>query len=484
MLFSSLFFLFVFLPLTLGGSYLLPRRARNLWLLALSLVFYAWGEPSFVLVMLGSIVGNYAVGFAVAPTRSPRTRRAGLVLALVANLGMLACYKYLALFGETLNALLASLGVARLELPALALPIGISFFTFQALSYVIDVYRGQVAVQRSLTDFALYVALFPQLIAGPIVRYKEVEVQLAHRALRASTLASGVRWFLYGLAKKVLIADTAARAAEAIFSLPNEALDFRFAWLGVLAYTIQIYFDFSGYSDMAVGLGRLLGFRFPQNFQHPYASRTITEFWRRWHRTLSGWFRDYLYVPLGGNRGGAWKTTRNLWIVFLLCGLWHGASWSFVLWGAWHGLLLSLERTKLGLALLGRAPRPLLHLWTMLSVMLGWVLFNARDLSQALAFYRAMLGLAPSNAMHLAELVDADALAAILAGAVLALPVAPALGARLSRWMRAERRTSRAASFRCGVLGLAHLAGLTVLAWLCAAFVAAQTYSPFLYFRF
>jgi alginate O-acetyltransferase complex protein AlgI len=488
MLFSSLFVLFVFLPLALWGHLLLPERARNTWLLALSLVFYAWGEPSFVLVMLGSIAGNYALGFAVAPARSARTRKFGLTLALVANLGLLASFKYLALFGETLNALLATLGVMRFELPELALPIGISFFTFQALSYVIDVYRGQVAVQRSLRDFALYVALFPQLIAGPIVRYKELEWQLGQRRLRASSMAAGVRWFLYGLAKKVLIADTAARAAEAIFALPEEAIDFRLAWVGVLAYTIQIYFDFSGYSDMAVGIGRLLGFRFPQNFRHPYGSRTITEFWRRWHRTLSGWFRDYLYVPLGGNRGGPWKTTRNLWLVFLLCGLWHGASWSFVLWGAWHGLLLSLERTKIGLALLGRAPRPLLHVWTMLGVMLGWVLFNARDLAQALAFTRAMLGLAPTSPIHLAELVDGDAVAAIAIGALLALPVAPALGSRVTRWLRRGRRvqlrTGRASTRSAALVGALELAFLAALAWVSASFVAAQTSSPFLYFRF
>lgn len=485
MVFSSLIFLFVFLPLVLWGHLLLPRSLRNLWLLLFSLVFYAWGECTFVLVMIASITINYGLGFAVARPPSPGVRRAALITGIALNLGLLAFFKYLGFFAETLNALMDLSGIPRVSVPAIALPIGISFFTFQALSYVIDVYRGRCSVQRNPIDFALFVALFPQLIAGPIVRYKEIEWQLSSRLLRASAMAAGTRWFLYGLAKKVLIADSAGRAAATIFALPDSAIDFRLAWVGTFAYTIQIYFDFSAYSDMAVGIGRMLGFRFPQNFRHPYASRTISEFWRRWHRTLSGWFRDYLYVPLGGNRGSAWKTARNLWIVFLLCGLWHGAAMSFVLWGAWHGFLLTVERTPLGLRVLARAPRVALHLWTMLGVMAGWVLFNARDLAQVGAFYRAMLGLADASATHLAEYVAPDAVAAMMIGAVLALPLAPFLGTRIAKIWRHERSsTADKVAWRSVLVATAHLFCLASLAWIAVSQVAAQVYSPFLYFRF
>ena len=471
MLFGSPVFLFAFLPAVLLLHLLLARvaagRLRNGMLLCASLVFYAFGEPRFVLVMVLSLAANYLFGHWVARARSGGSGRLPLVVAVVFNLGLLACFKY----GNFLAELVG------VELEPVPLPIGISFFTFQALSYVIDVHRRAVDVQRSPIDFALYVSMFPQLIAGPIVRYKDIAAQLVHRTVTRADFADGARRFVFGLGKKLLVADTVARLADAAFALGPGELSAPMAWLGIAGYTLQIYFDFSAYSDMAIGLGRMLGFRFLENFDYPYVSRSITEFWRRWHISLSTWFRDYLYIPLGGSRRGRARTYRNLVVVFFLCGLWHGAAWTFVAWGLYHGAFLVLERAAAGRWLEQRAA-PLRHAYTLLVVMVGWVLFRAESFDHAARYLAALLGAAPlSSPAPVALVLDPVTLTALAAGALGSLPLWPAVAG----WRR------RARSERAGLFALVELGRtLAFLVVLAASLLqmAGGTYSPFIYFRF
>ena len=472
MLFGSPVFLFCFLPLVLGLHLVLPRGLRNPLLLAASLVFYAWGEPRFVLVMVASLVGNYALGRLVDRAVDRGGARTWLALAVAFNLGLLAWFKYAGFLWE--------LAAGPLGLPAIEpvpLPIGISFFTFQALSYVVDVHRRDAPVQRNPLDFALYVAMFPQLIAGPIVRYRDVAAQLARRTLDRAGLAEGARRFVFGLGKKLLVADLLARPADQIFALGPGELSTGTAWLGIACYTLQIYFDFSAYSDMAIGLGRMLGFRFLENFDYPYVATSITEFWRRWHISLSSWFRDYLYIPLGGNRRGALVTYRNLVTVFFLCGLWHGAAWTFVAWGLYHGLFLVLERAGLG-AGLARLPRPARHLYALLVVAFGWVLFRAEDFLHAARYAAALVGLRGAPGAPAALFATPLVVTALSVGALGSLPLWPAV---------ARRRRALVAAGRLG-LDRALEVGRTLafLAVLAAALVqlAGGSYSPFIYFRF
>lgn len=365
MVFSSPIFLFLFLPAVLAVYYLTPRAARNGALLAASLLFYAWGEVFHVAVMLASIAMNYAAGRWIARAAG-RRRTVAVGAAVAANLLWLGWFKYAGFLGGIANDVFG----LRWRRPDVHLPIGISFFTFQALSYVIDLGRGRAEPERSALRLALFISLFPQLIAGPIVRYVDIARDLVARRETLARFASGVRRFTVGLGKKMLIANVLAEPADRVFGLAPADLTAPLAWLGVAAYTAQIYFDFSGYSDMAIGLGRMFGFEFPENFRHPYAARSITEFWRRWHITLSTWFRDSLYVPLGGNRRGSARTALNLLAVFLLCGLWHGAAWNFVVWGLYHGALLGLERPWRGRRAPGAAA-PLRHAYTLLAVAAG-----------------------------------------------------------------------------------------------------------------
>ena len=344
MVFSEPAFLFWFLPLLLGAYFLCPRAGRNALLLAASLIFYAWGEGGFVLVMLASIGMNYAFGLLIERRVSTHKTCAALWLGIIANLLLLAAYKYTGFVSSNLCGLLRWWGVDTADPLPVHLPIGISFFTFQAMSYLVDVHRRQVPAQRNPLHVALYISMFPQLIAGPIVRYRDIARQIVDRAVTRQGFASGIRRFAIGLGKKVIIANSLAWPADQIFTIPNHELTTAVAWWGVTCYTLQIYFDFSGYSDMAVGLGRMFGFEFMENFNYPYIARSMTDFWRRWHISLSTWFRDYLYIPLGGNRRGRARTLVNLALVFFLCGLWHGASWTFAIWGLYHGLFLILER--------------------------------------------------------------------------------------------------------------------------------------------
>lgn len=486
MLFNQPFFLFAFLPAVLAlyalatagarvfaGGRPASQLPRNLVLLLASLGFYFFGEQWLVLAMLASIAGNYLLGLGIGAARASGAAgrsRLYVGLGLLLNLGLLGYFKYA-------NFLVGSFVEGWV---AIALPIGISFYTFQALSYLIDVHRGDAAAQRDPFAFALYIALFPQLIAGPIVRYRDLAAQLIERRVTPELFGSGVRRFVIGLAKKVLIADQVAWGADQVYAYDAGELSCALAWAGLLAYTIQIYFDFSGYSDMAIGLGRMLGFRFRENFRWPYASRSITEFWRRWHISLSSWFRDYLYIPLGGNRKGPGRTYANLVIVFLLCGLWHGDAWAFVAWGAFHGLFLVLERRGLRewVERLGSVGA---WVYTVLVVMLGWNLFRSEELIPAAQRYLALIGGgdAVDAAYRLGRLLQPSFVIALVAGCVLSFPWLSWIAARRERDLAAQ---ANAALWRVAdVLGTAGV----VLLWIAAlAFSAASTYSPFIYFRF
>jgi alginate O-acetyltransferase complex protein AlgI len=474
--FSSPVFLFLFLPVTLGLYFVLPTRLRNVWLLAASLVFYGWGEPKFVAVMVASIAINFLLVLWIDRVRDTSGGWLPLALAIVANLGLLVAFKYTDFLTGNLNALLAPFGIQPIATLGIALPIGISFFTFQALSYVIDVHRRVAPVQRNPLNIGLYIALFPQLIAGPIVRYVDVARQIEERTVTRSGFAYGVERFVIGLGKKVLLANSLAVPADLIFAIPGDQLSAPVAWLGVICYALQIYFDFSGYSDMAIGLGHMFGFRFLENFRHPYVAQSLTDFWRRWHISLSTWFRDYLYVPLGGNRVAPWRVYTNLFIVFFLCGLWHGASWNFVIWGLYHGAFLVLERMGLGRSIARWYP-PFRHVYLLLVVLISWVFFRAETLPQAMDFLRAMAGL--SNASGLEHpfplYADRQVIVALVIGAIAATPIAALLKRRIAS------ASGRATAV---VAGLGEVAVLATMLLAAAMLLAAGTYNPFIYFRF
>ena len=396
---------------------------------------------------------------------------------MACNLLLLGVFKYAGFFTDNLNQVLGFCSLGSVPAVRLHLPIGISFFTFHAISYLVDVYRRTVPLVRRLSDLALYISLFPQLIAGPIIRFKDVAMQIQQRSMTRRLFASGVQRFIIGFGKKILVADTVARPADQIFALPFGDLSPGVAWLGVLCYTVQIYFDFSGYSDMAIGLGRMFGFSFRENFNHPYVSKSLKEFWTRWHISLSTWYRDYLYIPLGGNRNGPWSTARNLCLVFFLCGLWHGASWSFVVWGLLHGLFLCLERASLyqkGLALLG----PVAHLYTMLLVIVGWVFFRAETIPQALRFLMNMFGLAPGSTAGTGMLrfMTPELVGILIVGAVGSAPVL-----RSGRLLLERRFTGATGIVSWRFLDAGVLFAVFIVA---AARMASGSYSPFLYFRF
>ena len=385
MVFSSLHFLFLFLPLTLALCFLLPGEGKNVVLLLASVFFYAWGEPVYVVLMLFSVSFNYVCGLELAQIGDAAGRKRALVFNVAVNLLLLGFFKYAGFAVETVNSLL-SLNLSYAKLP---LPIGISFYTFQALSYVIDVYRGDVPAQKSFLRFAVYITMFPQLVAGPIVKYSDIERQLAKRRMTPVLCGLGAERLVRGLAKKVLLANNLGLLYTTIQADPERSV--LTAWLGMAAYTMQIYFDFSGYSDMAIGMGQMLGFRFLENFNFPYVARSVTDFWRRWHMSLSGWFRDYVYIPLGGNRVSVPKHIRNLLIVWMLTGLWHGASWNFVLWGLYYGVLLILEKYLFG-PVLEKLPGVICHVLTMVLVGIGWVIFSNTSFPEMSAYLGNLFG--------------------------------------------------------------------------------------------
>ncbi len=447
MLFSSNVFLFAFLPVVLAMYYLCPRRWRNSVLLLFSLFFYGWGEPSYLALMVATIVMDYLCGLWIVRQRSRSGKgNAALAVGVVLNLGLLVFFKYgRFLFGP--------------RFPSLPLPIGISFYVFQSMSYIIDVYRQDAPVQRNLLTFGTYVTLFPQLIAGPIVRYTDVAQMLEHRQESVSQFASGVSRFVVGLSKKVLLANPVGSLWETL----RQSQGTLAAWVGLAAYSLQIYFDFSGYSDMAIGLGRMFGFEFLENFNYPYISASITEFWRRWHISLSTWFKEYVYIPLGGNRKGLARQIVNIAIVWLLTGLWHGASWNFVLWGGYYALLLIAEKVFL-LKLLKRCPRWVGHGYALLAVMLGWALFCFENLGDLGAF---LLRLVTPAASASAASVLRGYLPILLVAAAASTPVLKKLP-----------------HGKIPAMAYVRIAALAVLLLLCVAALVNQSYNPFIYFRF
>jgi alginate O-acetyltransferase complex protein AlgI len=478
MVFSSVIFIFYFLPVFLLGYYLSGWRTGAL--LLGSAVFYTWGEGPYLLLLLALIGVNYS-GARWLDALKGRRRTAVLAGLIGLDLAVLGWFKYAGFFAANLNRLLPG---DPLPEPHLALPLGISFFTFQLVSYLFDVCRRQVEVERDPVRFGAYILMFPHLIAGPIVRFAHIREELHADRRKTGRVGLGVQYFIVGLCQKVLVANTVAPLADHAFGLAPGSLDAGTAWLGMVAYTLQIYFDFCGYSNMAIGLAFMLGFTFPKNFDHPYASASVTEFWRRWHISLSSWFRDYVYIPLGGNRGGRWKTVRNLLVVFLLTGFWHGAAWTFVVWGLFHGGFLLIERFGLG-RVLERAPRAVGNAYTLLAVMAGWVLFRDESLGEALRYWGALVDPSGFRALpaNTLRLLDAQVLAALTLGAVFAYPVLPWA---LDRARTAKLPPSHTIEPRLDTQGVHVLATPVLIAGLVLAVaqLAGSSLNPFLYFRF
>lgn len=484
MVFSSPIFLFLFLPVVLTGYFLLPRLwLKNVWLLVFSLVFYAWGEPVFIQLALASTLMNYFLGRWVDNTEEPGRRKFAVGLAVALNLGLLVFFKYANFTVSNLNGVLTQWHFQPIPNPHILLPIGISFFTFHALSYVVDVYRRKWKAATHPGDVALYIFFFPQLIAGPILRWSAIAPQLAQRIVTRDKFVEGVRRFIGGLSKKMIVANVIALPADQIFALSPQELTPALAWLGAVCYTLQIYFDFSGYSDMAVGMGKMCGFQFLENFNFPYCAQSVRDFWRRWHISLSTWFRDYLYIPLGGNRVSELRNHFNLILVFFLCGLWHGASWTYALWGLYHGVFLVAERTRFG-KFMDWLPRPLRHGYTLLVVLLGLVLFRSDTLSQALNFASTLFGLGAdaTTGQPLARYLTNQVTFALVAGVVFSMPTWAAIKS-------AAQKIGAAApvKLRPGVatFGLVLESALLIFLMLvCSAWLAGGTYNPFIYYRF
>ena len=466
MVFSSTIFLCVYLPLVLLGYYICPKKGRNLFLLIVSLVFYAWGEPKYVFLMIFSILVNYIFGRLMDKHRENKKRlKLMLVLSVVIDIGLLSVFKYTDFIITNVNAIFG----ANFDLLNIALPIGISFYTFQAMSYTIDVYRDDVRVQKNLIDFGMYITMFPQLIAGPIVRYADVQDQLAERSVTTADFSEGIMRFVVGLGKKVLLANQMGAVWSDIYALGGD-VSALMAWTGAIAYTFQIYFDFSGYSDMAIGLGRMFGFKFPENFRYPYQSVSITDFWRRWHITLSTWFKEYLYIPLGGNRRGLARQALNLLIVWSLTGFWHGAGWNFVMWGLYYFVILFIEKLFL-LKALDKLPKFFRHVYALVLIIIGWVIFASDDVSVLLPYLGSMFGANGAiGGMDVYTLLTKAVLLIICCIASTELPKKLFLSA-------AGAMNEKAAFTLKSVLMIALLAMSMIL-------LIGDSYNPFLYFRF
>ena len=474
MLFSSTVFLFAFLPMVLFVYYVFfikHIKAKNVLLLISSLFFYAWGEPRFVLIMMLSIIMNFLFGLLSDKYQGKKSGRLVIATMLCFNLGILFIFKYLAFSLGIIN----NIGLGNFIIPSITLPIGISFFTFQAISYVIDVYRNEVDVQKNILHVGLYISFFPQLIAGPIVRYKTIAYQIENRKESFSDFSEGVCRFITGLSKKVLIANNIALVADKAFNSPSAELSMAMSWLGALAYALQIFFDFSGYSDMAIGMGKMFGFQFLENFNYPYIAKSISDFWRRWHISLGSWFRDYLYFPLGGSRvEGRLRLVFNLFIVWFLTGLWHGASWNFVLWGLWYFLFIAIEKLS-GFEKKWHKLSFLKHIYVLLIVVFGWVLFRASDLTAALTYLKTMFHL-DSNLLinDTFRLYLRENIYFFLFGIILSAPV--------FKWLSEKYRDKIPALYRWGE----YLRPLLYIACfiLAISFIVKDAYNPFIYFNF
>ncbi|QTH43127.1 MBOAT family protein [Cohnella sp. LGH] len=469
MVFSSILFLFCFLPLVLALYFAVPSKYKNTLLLIFSLIFYAWGEPRYVVLMLLSILLNYGFGIGIdnAGDNRGKKRVAILTMAIVVNIGLLGFFKYANFFVDLLNSALQT----NIHLQPVPLLLGISFYTFHVLSYLIDVYRKKEQAQRNLFDLALYITFFPQLVAGPIIRYNAIAEQLRKRVFSSDQFAEGIRRFILGLSKKVLLANPLGSVADTVFATSAMDLSTGSAWVGIIAYTLQIYYDFSGYSDMAIGLAKMFGFEFAENFNYPYIAKSISEFWRRWHISLGSWFRDYVYIPLGGSRVATWKIYRNLFIVWALTGFWHGASWTFIAWGTYYGILIALE--KAGLEKLLSRIYPFNHVAVILLVMIGWVFFRADDFGYATEFIGAMFhsrgdALFDSQALSLLSLNWLQFAVAI----IIAAPIYPSL--RKLQFGKTVTKVLAAAALLLHFFLFAEV----------VLYLINSTYNPFLYFRF
>lgn len=487
MLFTDPCFLFLLLPIILTAYYCTPRAGKNYVLLAASVIFYSLGEGWSTFVVLASIIINFFIGKWIDSAPDHRRRKGALVAGVIINLGLLATFKYAAFIVQNISFFVVEFGGHPISPPKIHLPLGISFFTFHALSYIIDVFRQEVKPMKRPSTFGLYIMLFPQLIAGPIIRYKTICNQFTiggpnGRQHNWDIFSEGVRRFIIGFGKKMLIANTVARTADLIFTIKPYLITPGVAWLGVLCYTVQIYFDFSGYTDMAIGLGKMFGFTFPENFNYPYIASSITDFWRRWHITLSSWLRDYLYIPLGGNRVPKWRMYLNLLIVFFLCGLWHGATWTFVVWGLFHGAFLIIERV--GLREWLERHRIIQHVYLLLVVMVGWVFFRADSFTKAgeMLMRMAFLGDNSQAFFTSAQCINRTLVIALIAGVICSLPLAPLLGGMIDRTVSAAR------GYRSWLVdltaGIGEFAALAAIFYASTAFSAAGTYNPFIYFRF
>ncbi|MGN0599824.1 MAG: MBOAT family O-acyltransferase [Oscillospiraceae bacterium] len=467
MVFSSLVFLFYFLPVTMLIYFILPDKFRNFFILLTGLFFYAWGEPKYVVIMLISTAIDYTAGLLINKFNDKRNiQTLFLLVSVLMNLGLLGVFKYSSFIITTINSVFG----LNISDPQLPLPIGISFYTFQSMSYTIDLYLKKIKVQKNFFSFAAYVTLFPQIVAGPIVRYEDVAKEIDHRTINISKVSEGIGKFLKGLAKKVILANNIGLVWTQVKAMDYGEISAATAWIGILAFTFQIYFDFSGYSDMAIGLGKMLGFNFPKNFDHPYLSRSISEFWRRWHITLGSWFREYVYIPLGGNRKGFARTIINLLIVWSLTGLWHGSSWNFMLWGFYFGVLIVIERIGFG-KILEKLPKALSTLYTFILVVLGWVLFDTNTLADAGHFIAAMFGangiLGDSTALYL--------LASNAVVFVLCIFASTDIFSKLTDKLQKQKPVQ---------LKIAAIAAQLFILVNCTAYLVDASYNPFLYFRF
>lgn len=468
MVFSSLVFLFAFLPTIIFLYYISKDKYKNYLLLTASLFFYAWGEPIYIVIMLVSILFNFIFGKKVDVRNDGKSRKFWLISSVIFNIGMLGVFKYTGFFIENINGLFKT----TITNPGISLPLGISFFTFQAMSYVIDVYRKDAKVQKNLLNLALYISLFPQLVAGPIVRYQTVADQIESREHNLDKFTEGVSRFIIGLSKKVILSNSLGMLADSVFNTPTFDLTITSAWLGIIAYSLQIFFDFSGYSDMAIGLGKMFGFEFLENFNYPYISKSAGEFWRRWHISLGSWFRDYVYIPLGGSRKGKIRTYLNLFIVWFLTGFWHGASWTFIAWGLYFGVLIALEKAFLD-NILNKLYAPIRHIYLILAVMIGWIFFRANNFLQAFEYIKVLFGINGNSMYNNLTLTYLNDYAYIILISILfSVPIIPWVKQRLHRFNNY--------SIYYIIKSIIFMSMFTFI----IIKLVNSTYNPFLYFRF
>jgi alginate O-acetyltransferase complex protein AlgI len=482
MLFSSPIFLFCFLPIVLASYYLIRKQYRNNLLLVSSLIFFAWGGVSYTALLIISILFNYFIGLGIGNGSNEKKSRYYLIFGVVLNVLFLGVFKYADFIVSNLNIFSDSVGFKLIKQPGIILPVGISFYTFQAMSYLMDVYRKETVVQKSAFDLGLYIALFPQLIAGPIVRYHDIALQLKERIINPSKFALGVKRFIIGLGKKVLLANTMGAVADTVFATPHTEMTTMIAWLGIICYSLQIFFDFSGYSDMAIGLGKMFGFDFLENFNFPYIAVSIKDFWRRWHISLSSWFRDYLYIPLGGNRLGKLRTYINLIIVFFITGLWHGASWTFVAWGLLHGVFLMLEKLTNG-RLPGVLWKPFRYVYVLFIVVMAWVLFRAETFSYAWNYYNVLFGQSSGR-------IDPIAYSKIINNEfyiffVISVISATGFFRHFTGFVELKlKRDTKAGIFIAELFQTGYAVFLALILFICSVYLITNTYNPFIYYRF